>query len=78
MDIGVIEIAGGRLRVRKAFTMVLVERGCASRFSFAGLLRMVTRRGEGDDQCMVRMDEGEELVPAVLRRMLLGFGGESG
>lgn len=48
MDMGVIEIVGARFRARaaaKAFRMLLVlwvERRCALRFSFSGLLRIVT------------------------------------
>jgi len=57
--------------------MLLGPWGCASRFSFSGLLRMVTCQGEGDDQCTLLTD-GEERVPAGLRRMLLGFGAERG
>jgi hypothetical protein len=61
----------------ESIRMLLGPSGCASRFSFSGLLRMVMCTGEGDDQCILSSD-GNERIPAGLRRMLLGFGGERG
>jgi len=71
MDMGVIEIVGRRFGARaaaKAFWMLLilwVERGCASCFSFSGLLRTVMCEGERDWLTVL----------SGLIRMLLGLWG---
>src|SRR6267154_6363363 len=69
MDMGVIEIVGTRFGARaaaKIFRILLVlwvKRGCASRFSFSGLLRIVmsgderdwrTKDSEGESGCALR------------------------
>jgi hypothetical protein len=76
IDMGVIEIVGTGFGARaaiKAFRMLLVlwaERGCASRFSFSGLLRIVMCGGERD----WLTEENGRILPGSIR-MLLGLRG---
>jgi hypothetical protein len=79
---GMIEIAGTRLRAwaaAKAFRMLLVlwvERGCASRFSLSGLLRIVMCGGERDWRTEVRENvcASRFSLSGLLRMVMCGGG----
>lgn len=74
IDMGVMEIVGARFRAWAAatafqmFLVLRVERGCASRFSFSGLLIIVMCEGgrdwrteEGDRGCASRFSLSRSL-----------------